>query len=211
MKRCTDNAMTKWKDVQTMYWPNEKMYRQCNDQMKRCTDNEMTKWKHCLYTFSFGHCIVCKSCHLVIALSVHLFIWSLHCLYIFSFGYYIVCTSFHLVIVLSVHLFIWSLYSLYIFHLVIVLSVHLFIWSLYCLYIFSFGHCCNDQMKRCTDNVMTKWKDVQTMGKTEQALWKQTKSKKNKLYQNTMEADLIGSTGWHQHSVQLHLCPHTNC
>ena len=98
MKRCTDNVMTKWKDVQTMQWPNEKMYRQCND-----------------------------------------------------------------------------------------------------------------QMKRCTDNVMTKWKDVQTMGKTEQALWKQTKSKKNKLYQNTMEADLIGSTGWHQHSVQLHLCPHTNC
>jgi hypothetical protein len=56
MKRCTDNAMTKWKDVQTMQWPNEKMYRQyndqiekmyrqCNDQMKRCTDNAMTKWK----------------------------------------------------------------------------------------------------------------------------------------------------------------------
>ena len=39
MKRCTDNVMTKWKDVQTMQWPNEKMYRQCNDQMKRCTDN----------------------------------------------------------------------------------------------------------------------------------------------------------------------------
>jgi hypothetical protein len=33
------------KDVQTMQWPNEKMYRQCNDQMKRCTDNVMTKWK----------------------------------------------------------------------------------------------------------------------------------------------------------------------
>jgi hypothetical protein len=45
MKRCTDNVMTKWKDVQTMQWPNEKMYRQCNDQMKRCTDNVMTKWK----------------------------------------------------------------------------------------------------------------------------------------------------------------------
>ena len=68
-------------------------------------------------SFLDNYFIVCTSFHLVIVLSVHLFIWSLYCLYIFSFGHYIVCTSFHLVIVLSVHLFIWSLYCLYIFDL----------------------------------------------------------------------------------------------
>jgi predicted transposase YbfD/YdcC len=125
MKRCTDNVMTKWKDVQTMQWP-------------------------------FGHYIVCTSFHLVITLSVHLFIWSLHCLYIFSFGHCIVCTSFHLVITLLQ----WPNEKMY--------------------------RQCNDQMKRCTDNVMTKWKDVQTMQWPNEKMYRQCNDQMKRCTDNTM-------------------------